>query len=42
VNQGIIIRDRSKVTLCEGCLRISIGTPAENQTLLTALKNYQA
>jgi histidinol-phosphate aminotransferase len=42
VNQGIIIRDRSKVTLCEDCLRISIGTPAENQTLLTALKNYQA
>ena len=42
VNQGIIVRDRSKVTLCEGCLRISIGTPAENQTLLTALKNYQA
>lgn len=42
VNQGIIIRDRSKVTLCEGCLRISIGTSAENQTLLTALKNYQA
>ena len=42
VNQGIIIRDRSKVTLCEGCLRISIGTPAENQTLVTALKNYQA
>ena len=42
VNQGIIVRDRSKVTLCEGCLRISIGTPAENQTLLIALKNYQA
>lgn len=42
VNQGIIIRDRSKVTLCEGCLRISIGTPAENQTLVAALKNYQA
>jgi histidinol-phosphate aminotransferase len=42
VNQGIIVRDRSKVTLCEGCLRISIGTHAENQTLLTALKNYQS
>jgi len=42
VNQGIIVRDRSKVTLCEGCLRISIGTPTENKTLLTALMNYQA
>ncbi len=42
VNQGIIVRDRSKVTLCEGCLRISIGTPAENQNLIAALKNYPA
>ncbi|MEJ7558795.1 MAG: histidinol-phosphate transaminase [Pedobacter sp.] len=39
VEQGIIIRDRSKVTLCEGCLRITIGTAAENETLLNALKN---
>jgi histidinol-phosphate aminotransferase len=42
VNQGIIIRDRSKVTLCEGCLRISIGTQTENETLITALKSYPA
>ncbi|MET3114031.1 histidinol-phosphate aminotransferase [Pedobacter sp. CG_S7] len=39
VEQGIIIRDRSKVTLCEGCLRITIGTPTENKTLLQALKS---
>ncbi|WGQ11891.1 histidinol-phosphate transaminase [Pedobacter gandavensis] len=38
VNQGIIVRDRSKVTLCEGCLRITIGTPQENEILLNALK----
>jgi histidinol-phosphate aminotransferase len=38
VEQGIIIRDRSKVTLCEGCLRITIGTAQENKTLLNALK----
>ena len=38
VEQGIIVRDRSKVTLCEGCLRITIGTPEENKTLLEALK----
>ncbi|WP_316840255.1 histidinol-phosphate transaminase [Pedobacter gandavensis] len=38
VNQGIIVRDRSKVTLCEGCLRITIGTPQENEILLAALK----
>jgi len=39
VEQGIIVRDRSKVTLCEGCLRITIGTPEENKTLVAALKN---
>jgi histidinol-phosphate aminotransferase len=39
VEQGIIVRDRSKVTLCEGCLRITIGTAQENQTLLEALKS---
>ncbi len=39
VAQGIIVRDRSKVTLCEGCLRITVGTTLENQTLLAALKS---
>jgi histidinol-phosphate aminotransferase len=39
VELGIIIRDRSRVTLCEGCLRITIGTKAENEILLGALKN---
>jgi len=40
-NQEIIVRDRSKVSLCEGCLRITIGTPAENQLLIESLKNYE-
>lgn len=40
-SQEIIVRDRSKVTLCEGCLRITIGTPAENCLLLESLKNYK-
>jgi histidinol-phosphate aminotransferase len=42
VDQGIIIRDRSKVTLCEGCLRITIGTGKENEILLAALKNIKS
>ncbi|HMI03459.1 MAG TPA: histidinol-phosphate transaminase [Pedobacter sp.] len=42
VDQGIIIRDRSKVTLCEGCLRITIGTGKENEVLLAALKNIKS
>lgn len=41
VDEGIIIRDRSKVTLCEGCLRITIGTAEENKTLLQTLKRTQ-
>jgi histidinol-phosphate aminotransferase len=41
VQQGIIVRDRSKVTLCEGCLRVTVGTPGENNILLEALKNYK-
>jgi len=35
--QGIVVRDRSRVELCEGCLRITVGTPEENKTLLYAL-----
>ena len=37
VDQGIIVRDRSKVTLCEGCLRITIGTKQENDRLIEVL-----
>ncbi|MDG5799608.1 histidinol-phosphate transaminase [Marinilabiliaceae bacterium ANBcel2] len=38
--EKIIVRDRSNVTLCEGCLRITVGTPDENKRLLIALTNY--
>lgn len=37
---GIIVRNRSNVILCEGCLRITIGTPSENKELLSKLKQY--
>jgi len=37
VSRGIIVRDRSNVILCEDCLRITVGTPLENQTLLKEL-----
>lgn len=37
VEQGIIVRDRSKVELCAGCLRITVGTPEENVQLIQAL-----
>ncbi|MDN3546859.1 histidinol-phosphate transaminase [Mucilaginibacter aquaedulcis] len=41
VGKGIIIRNRSKVELCEGCLRITVGTPDENITLLETLQNFK-
>lgn len=40
MEQGIIVRDRSKVLLCEGCLRITIGTPEENEKLFEALVQF--
>lgn len=40
VGKGIIVRNRSKITLCDNCLRITIGTKAENTALLAALRNY--
>jgi histidinol-phosphate aminotransferase len=41
VKQGIIVRNRSKVELCEGCLRITVGTPDENNILLQTLQNFK-
>ncbi|GAA4731838.1 histidinol-phosphate transaminase [Flavisolibacter ginsenosidimutans] len=39
--QGIIVRNRSNVLLCEDSLRITVGTPEQNEQLVEALKNYQ-
>ncbi|NCD69986.1 histidinol-phosphate transaminase [Mucilaginibacter agri] len=41
VQHGIIVRNRTKVELCEGALRITIGTPDENQKLLETLQQYK-
>lgn len=38
MGMGTIVRDRSKVVLCEGCLRITVGTPDENALLIEQLK----
>ena len=34
---GVIVRNRSRVPGCEGCLRVTVGTPAENDRLLRLL-----
>ena len=39
VDKGIIVRNRSRIKLCDNCLRITIGTRSENNELLAALRN---
>ena len=41
IEQTIIIRDRSKVVLCEDCLRVSVGTREENEAFLKALNLFK-
>ncbi len=38
IEEKIIVRNRSKVTLCEDCLRITVGTREENTALINSLK----
>jgi histidinol-phosphate aminotransferase len=40
LNEKIIVRDRSKVKLCDECLRITVGTAEENRVLVDALKVF--
>jgi histidinol-phosphate aminotransferase len=40
VDKGIIVRNRSRIQLCQNCLRITIGTRTENNELLSALRQY--
>jgi histidinol-phosphate aminotransferase len=40
VDKGIIVRNRSNISLCFGCLRITVGTPEENKTLLNKLDKF--
>lgn len=42
VTRGIIVRNRNNITKCRGCIRITVGTPKENNALLEALKDYMA
>ena len=40
VSEGIIVRNRSRIQLCNNCLRITIGTRSENSELLGALRQF--
>ncbi len=37
LSNGVVVRDRSNVSMCEGCLRITVGTKEENDILLQVL-----
>ena len=37
IEKGIVLRNRSKVLLCDNCLRITVGTPSENKLII---KNF--
>ena len=41
VTAGVVVRNRTTESLCENCLRISVGICEENQILLRALKSIQ-
>ncbi len=41
VGKGIVVRDRSNVLLCDNCLRITVGTEAENLKLMDAINSFQ-
>ena len=40
LGQGIVVRDRSRVQQCEGCLRITVGTEKENADLIKNLETF--
>ncbi len=41
-SQGIIIRNRNSVELCHGCVRITVGTDAENSELIDKMLKYNS
>lgn len=41
LDKNIIVRNRTKEVLCENCIRITIGTPLENEKLINALKEIK-
>lgn len=40
VEKGIIVRNRTRIKLCDNCLRVTVGTKNENNELLSALRQY--
>lgn len=41
IADGIIVRNRSHIPGCEGCLRITVGTPVENDRTIETIKKFR-
>ena len=41
IRAGVIVRNRSRVAGCAGCLRITVGRPEENDLLIRTIQNFQ-
>ncbi len=41
IKEKVIVRNRSRITLCDNCLRITVGTEGENEALVQTLKSLQ-
>lgn len=41
VAAGVIVRNRSRIAGCEGCLRITVGRPEENDRMLETVKSFR-
>ena len=41
LRDGIIVRNRSSVSGCEGCLRLTVGTPEENNKMLRSIEAFE-
>lgn len=41
LSEKLVVRNRSNAELCDGCLRITVGTPNENRALIDAFEKYE-
>ncbi len=40
IRKGVVVRNRSNISLCNDCLRITVGTSEENRQLINELKKF--
>lgn len=42
IADGVIVRNRNRVSGCESCLRITVGTPAENDRVISIIEKFSS